>query len=98
MFFVAAGLFMLALVPPCLQQQELCREVDKLTGEQEQLQLERQRLEQEKEYFSSDAYVEQVARQELGLVRPGEVVVVRAKPGNALPLKKEAALDTTIRD
>lgn len=97
-FCVAIGLLAVAVIPPYLQQRQLAREVDRLSAELEQLKVERQRLEQEKERLSTDAYVEQVARRQLGFVKPGEVVVVRAKPGNAVPLKKDQKMDTVVKD
>lgn len=34
-------------------------------------------------YLQSEAYIEQAARQELGLVMPGETVVIMVQPGHA---------------
>ncbi len=39
-------------------------------------------LRREIEYLSSDEYVERVAREELGLVKPGEVPFIVAEPRN----------------
>lgn len=90
------GLFALAAIPPILQQRQLVRESDRLSVELEQVRAERQQLEKDKQWFATDAYVEQVARQQLGLVKPGEMMVVRTRPGNAL--KKEVQHTQEIRD
>jgi len=54
------------------------------------------------EYLSSDEYVEKVAREELGLVKPGEVPFIVAEPRNpdAPPgVTKRAGVDpASIRD
>ncbi|ABZ83843.1 septum formation initiator family protein [Heliomicrobium modesticaldum Ice1] len=88
--------FALAALPPFLQQRQLARESDRLSAELEQVRAERRQLEKEKEWLASDAYVEQVARQQLGLVKPGEMMVVRTRPGNAL--KKDTQHAQEIRD
>ncbi|MZP29306.1 hypothetical protein GTO91_06240 [Heliobacterium undosum] len=90
------GAFALAALPPFLQQRQLAQESDRLSAELEQVRAERQQLEKEKEWLASDAYVEQVARQQLGLVKPGEMMVVRTRPGNAL--KKDTQHAQEIRD
>ncbi|MCR4403092.1 MAG: septum formation initiator family protein [Firmicutes bacterium] len=54
------------------------------------------------EFLSSDEYVEKVAREELGLVKPGEVPFIVAEPGNpdAFPgvAKRAGADPKSIRD
>jgi cell division protein FtsB len=55
----------------------------------DELQTKKQTILQEIEYYSSDAYVEERARQELGLVKPGEVPIRRAVPGRVQPSPEE---------
>ncbi|WP_170270284.1 FtsB family cell division protein [Heliorestis acidaminivorans] len=74
-------LFLLASLPPYLQQRQLAQEAEALRAEIEALRQDRILLERQKEWLSTDEYVEQVARQQLGLVRPGEVVIIRANVG-----------------
>ena len=45
----------------------------------EEIEKERQRgmqLENDKEYYSSDAYIEKAAREQLGMVKPDEVLYI----------------------
>ncbi|MTV48475.1 hypothetical protein GJ688_05685 [Heliobacillus mobilis] len=100
MLLIGAGIGLLALaaVPPYLQHRELAQEADRLSADLEQVRTEHGQMQKEKEWLSSDAYVEQVARQQLGLVRPGEVIVVRAKQSNGVPMKKDANGNIQIRD
>ncbi|QGG48716.1 FtsB family cell division protein [Heliorestis convoluta] len=79
LFFLLVFLFLLASIPPYLQQRQLVQEAETLQAEIEVLRQERMKLEQHKAWLSTDEYVEQVARQQLGLVRPGEVVIIRAR-------------------
>jgi cell division protein FtsL len=46
----------------------------------DQLKQENRQLSQELDYLHSDAYIEKVAREELGLVRPGDVAVIIVSP------------------
>lgn len=76
----------------------------RMQGELRQLQREEEALLQKQEeirerirYYSSDAYVEEAARSELGLVKPGEVLVLPAVPGKVQPPPKMTD-DTVFRD
>ena len=48
---------------------------------------ENARLKQQIQELNSDSYIERVAREELGLVKPGERVIMPAQPGQVRPLK-----------
>ncbi|AOQ22590.1 Cell division protein FtsL [Moorella thermoacetica] len=48
---------------------------------------ENTRLRQEIQELNSDSYIEKVAREELGLVKPGERVIMSAQPGQVRPYK-----------
>lgn len=54
------------------------------------------------EYLSSDEYVEKVAREELGLVKPGEVPFIVAQPRNPdsppAVMKRQGVDPASIRD
>ncbi|MGB9791232.1 MAG: FtsB family cell division protein [Thermacetogeniaceae bacterium] len=64
---------------------------------EEQALLQKQREIKEKiRYYSSDEYVEKAARSELGLVKPGEVLVVPAVPGRVQPPPEKSG--TVFRD
>lgn len=66
-YFLVAGAFN-AVRSHNLRQQE-----DQLRIEIHDLQTRYQRLEALKEYLNSDEYIEAVAREQLGLVREGEI-------------------------
>ena len=55
-----------------LQLSELRREASNLRAREATLQSDNERLRQEQQLLQTDAYVEKVAREELGLVKPGE--------------------------
>lgn len=57
------------------QQAEVKARLDAVRGDNERLQAEKAQLSQE-------AYVEKIAREELGLVKPGEMPYVSARGGN----------------
>lgn len=71
-----AVVFVYLFVGFCLQQIEvmkLARQVGDLEAQAASLEAENARLAEEIEYAKSDAYIEQVAREELGLVWPNEI-------------------------
>lgn len=55
---------------------ELQTRVDSLADEVALLELENENLDLNNDYFNSDAYLELAARETLGLVKPGEKVLV----------------------
>ncbi|MGB9885783.1 MAG: FtsB family cell division protein [Moorellales bacterium] len=59
----------------------LKRELAQVEATRQELLLKRQALEREKQRLNDPVYLEGVVREELGLVRPGEVLVV---PGDRL--------------
>lgn len=66
-YFLVAGAF------NTVRSHNLRREESQLRTEIQQLQTRYQRLEALKEYLNSDEYIEAVAREQLGLVREGEI-------------------------
>jgi len=55
---------------------QLREEESQLRAEIAELQTEQQQLEAVRDYLASDEYVEDVARRVLGLVKPGETLVI----------------------
>lgn len=51
------------------------------------LELEKAQLEEKKELVQGEKYVEQMARESLGLVKPGEKLILLAEPGEVMPLE-----------
>ncbi|NMA55676.1 MAG: septum formation initiator family protein [Firmicutes bacterium] len=54
----------------------LRREIAKVKQEIDAAQQQSEQIAAEIEYLKSDSYIEKVARQELGLVKPGEIIFV----------------------
>lgn len=64
-----------------------------LEMEKQQLLSEQQYLQAQHKYMLSDAFVELIARKELGFVKPGEHVILSAKPGAVPVLNKNISPD-----
>ncbi|MBO8169785.1 MAG: septum formation initiator family protein [Thermoanaerobacteraceae bacterium] len=61
------------------------------------LQQENRALQEKLRLVQTDSYIEKLAREELGLVKPGEKVLVPALPGDVKPLR-ETDSNRDIRD
>ena len=72
--------FGVAIVGRAVQMYELQQEEDRLERELAALEARRQELQRLKEDASSATYLERVAREQLGLVQPGEIGVVVITP------------------
>lgn len=59
------------------------RDLQSIQAEVEELRQMNRELSRQLELLRSDAYVEQVAREKLGLVKPGETRIVPVPPGAA---------------
>lgn len=75
-----AGLLAFTTGRNMLRNYELGQEEAKLRRELEQLKREHEQLSGIREYLRSDEYVEDVARRTLGLVKPGETLVIVSAP------------------
>ena len=73
---VIAGYFLVTGATTALQSRQLSEREDRLRAEISDVQQRYQRLEALREYLDSNEYTEAVAREELGLVRPGEMSIV----------------------
>ena len=70
---------------------ELQQKADELQSEIDLLELENRRLGYDIEYYKTDAYLEQAAKEKLGLRVPGERVIVLPDPPAELEPSGEAA-------
>ena len=85
-------LFIFFYLPGLSRVQELRLEEERLWKELKELEGEIQALKEEKELLEKDrAYLEKVAREELGLVRPGEMVYKLVPQNNPLASKQNRA-------
>lgn len=75
-------LFLLATVGWALEEYGQRQEEARLNAEIAQLKQRYQELERQEEYLKSDEYIEETAREELGLIKEGEkaVLVLPAPP------------------
>jgi cell division protein FtsL len=72
----AVGLFVFSSAQAAYRLYQLTREVAELEHQRRALLAENRRLREEVRRLYDPAYVERLAREQLGLVRPGEVAVV----------------------
>jgi cell division protein FtsB len=70
------GYLVFSAVGDTLLSLRLSDDQERLEQQITELQTQRDRLQDIKEYLQTDAYIEGVARRVLGLVRPGETLVV----------------------
>ena len=68
-----------------MQGYELRQEAQALEQRIDALKRQNRDLTQDLDYYRSDQYIEKVAREELGLVKPGDVAVVMAAPRGPNP-------------
>ncbi len=82
---VAIGYFIFAAAGDVILSQRLNRDEQRL--QQEIVELERQEiaLQAIRDYLQTDEYIEGVARRTLGLVRPGEALVIVSSSADATP-------------
>lgn len=90
LFFL--GILALALsvlfLPPQVRIMQMQGELRRLRGNEQTLVKKRAEMQKLYRYYSSDAYIEEAARQELGLVKPGEMPILPAVPGEVQPPPK----------
>ncbi len=56
-------------------------EIQKIQEQMDELRIKNADLRKQIEQLNSDAYIEREAREKLGLVKPGEKIILEAKPG-----------------
>lgn len=61
---------------------KLCAKIEEFAKEEEKLQQKIANLSKEKEYLHQDWYIEKLAREQLKLTKPGEIVVEVVSPQN----------------
>ena len=59
-----------------IRYQEVKEEMAVVTAEIEAEQEKQLNFETRKEYYTSDSYIEQVAREQLGMVKPNEIIYI----------------------
>ena len=75
-FYIMVGIAVVIFLPPFAKYQELKFKNKKLEERLESLKLENERLTEEKRLLETDInYVEKKAREKIGVVRKGEIVL-----------------------
>ncbi|GAW92237.1 FtsB family cell division protein [Calderihabitans maritimus] len=90
-FLLAYLLFSFGQVHYKIRQQEAY--LAQLEKQKQGLARENQKLKEQIRMLQSDAYIERIAREELGLVKPGETILLPAQPGEVIPLDKNIDKD-----
>ena len=65
--------------------QQINGEIREYRLQKEALLAERERLQEELRRLQDESYIEKLAREQLGLLKPGEVMIVPAVPEEAKP-------------
>jgi cell division protein FtsB len=73
-------------------------EVEEIRHQMDMLQKKNLEMKKKVEYLQSDAYVERMAREKLSLIKPGEKIILEAKPGvwpdaRTKPPKKQSEIE-----
>ncbi len=75
-FWITLGVIVIIFLPPFAKYQELCYKNRRLAERINTLKEENRKLEDEKRKLETDiVYVEKRAREKIGLVRKGEIVM-----------------------
>lgn len=82
---VVVGYFIFTAVGDALLSQRLDRDEEQLQQEIVDLQRQQAELEAIRDYLQTDEYIEGVARRVLGLVRPGETLVIVSSNAEPTP-------------
>ena len=84
-FGLLCGLFCIFFIPTQVRIWKLQGQLENYQQQEQELLGKKQQILEEIDYYSSDAYIEERARQELGLVKPGEVPIRPGVPGRVQP-------------
>jgi len=79
------GLFCLFLIPTQFRIWKLQGQLNNYQQQEQELLAKKQEILEEIDYYSSDGYIEERAREELGLVKPGEVPIRPGVEGRVQP-------------
>ncbi|MDD2554883.1 MAG: septum formation initiator family protein [Syntrophaceticus sp.] len=82
---VLCGIFCILFIPTQLKIWKMEGQLDVYQQQEQELLAQKEDIQKEIDYYSSDAYIEERAREELGLVKPGESPIRQAVPGRVQP-------------
>lgn len=98
-FFLFFGIF--AYVAICFGQQfyqlhNMDKEIAEYLRIKNELMMEQENLKAEIALLENISYIERIAREDLGLIRPGETLLVPGEPGNLPEVKPVGELEDNI--
>lgn len=82
-FLIILGFIFYSFGGQMVEMYNVQDEMKNIKAQMQELQAKNVELRQKVEQLSSDAYIEREAREKLGLVKPGEKIILEAKPGEA---------------
>lgn len=91
---VYAGIAVVSFGQQVFQLQGINQNIDQIQQDITTMRQKNQQLSMEIKRLQSDAYIERVAREQLGLVKPGETVLLKAEISSEKPVPKGTQVDT----
>jgi cell division protein FtsL len=82
-FLIILGFIFYSFAGQMVEMYNVQGEMKNIKAQMQELQAKNVELRKQVEQLSSDAYIEREAREKLGLVKPGEKIILEAKPGAA---------------
>lgn len=82
-FLIILGFIFYSFGGQMVEMYNVQDEVKNIKIQMQELQTKNAELRKQVEQLSSEAYIEREAREKLGLVKPGEKIILEAKPGAA---------------
>jgi len=81
------GFALVSFVPQYFRIRAMNTDLNRLRHQLSTLEKQNQTLKGDISRLATDGAVERIAREELGFVKPGEEVILPARPGQAVPLQ-----------
>lgn len=82
-FLIILGFIFYSFGGQMVEMYNVQDEMKNIKVQMQELQAKNVELRKQVEQLSSDAYIEREAREKLGLVKPGEKIILEARPGEA---------------
>lgn len=81
-FLILLGFLLYSFSGQVIEMYKVRAEINKIRSQMNDLQAKNAELRKQVEQLSSNAYIEREAREKLGLVKPGEKIILEAKTGS----------------
>lgn len=96
--FIIVAYMLYALTVSIYRDYEIDRHIKDFETEQEKLIAENQQKLADYQYYTSKAYIEKIAKQNLGLINPGEKVIILPDDGDtSVTAEEENEAELTLR-